>query len=588
MINYQAPLRDIRFTMDELLNFPAHYASLPGAEEATPDLVSMVLEEGAKFANHVAAPLNRDADEVGCVWNNGEVVTPPGFKGAWQRLCDAGWMGLSQPKQYGGQELPKSLNTVFGEMLSTACIPFGLIVGSSEGALATLQAWGSEEQKQIYAYKLVSGEWASTMCLTEAHCGSDLSLMRTKAEPTHDGSYRISGTKVFISQGEHDLTGNIIHFVLARLPGAPAGTKGISLFIVPKFLNDDAGEMGERNNVHCGSIEQKMGMHGSPTCVMNFDGATGYLIGPPNRGLNCMFAFMNHSRVGVAQQGMTHAEFGFQRSLSYARERLQGRSPSGPKNPGGPADPLIVHPDVRRLLLTQKCFSEGGRALIYYLAQLLDIVEKSQDQMARKRAEGLLGLLTPIAKAFLTETGFESANMALQCFGGHGYIREWGVEQNVRDSRIATIYEGVTAIQALDLISRKILMNNGENLAIFTNEICQFCQANGNSPASAELSQVLVNYCDEWHNLAKQVGTAGAINADELGAAAVDFLMYSGYLVLGYFWARSASIAQKALDEGVSDTDFYHAKIKTAVFISNAYCQEPAVMRRQWQGGQNR
>jgi len=566
MTNYKAPLRDMHFAMNELLDFPAHYASLPGCEEATPDLVSAILEEGAKFASQVIAPLDRDADEVGCTWNNGEVTTSPGFKEAWQQFLDAGWMGLNKPVEYGGQGLPKSLNTAFEEMMITACVPFSFHPCTIEGALATLGAWGSEEQKSNYIPKLASGQWLSAMGITESNCGSDLGLMRSKAEPNADGSYRITGTKIFISQGEHDMSDNIVHMVLARLPDAPAGTKGISLFIVPKFLLNDAGEAGERNAVHCGSLEHKMGLHGSPTCVMNYDGATGYLLGPANRGLNCMFSFLNSARLGVAQQGMTHAEFGFQKSLAYAKDRLQGRSLTGPKNPDGPADPLIVHPDVRRLLLTQKCYAEGGRAFIFYLAQMLDIVEKSQDEAARKQADGLLGLLTPIAKAFLTETGFESANMALQCLGAHGYVREWRVEQNVRDSRVACIYEGSTVIQALDLINRKILMNNSENLGVFTNQIRDFCEANKDIQAVSELLDVLCGYCDEWHQLATQVGAAAADDADELGAAAVDFMMYSGYLVLGYFWARSAVAAQQALDNGASEEDFYSAKIKTANF----------------------
>jgi hypothetical protein len=402
------------------------------------------------------------------------------------------------------------------------------------------------------------------MCLTEAHCGSDLGLLRTRAEPREDGSYAITGTKIFISAGEHDMAENIVHIVLARLPDAPEGTKGISLFIVPKFLAREDGTVGERNAVHCASLEKKMGIKASATCVMNFDGATGYLIGPPNRGLNAMFTFMNTARIGTAIQGLAHGELAWQGSLAYARERLAMRSLSGPKNPEGPADPIIVHPDVRRLLLSQKALVEGSRAFLYYLAQQSDIVDSAEAEEAQA-AENRLALLTPIAKAFVTETGFESANFGLQVFGGHGYIREWGMEQIVRDARIAMLYEGTTGIQAMDLIGRKVLGSGGKLLTDFTALIDDFCTQH-NDEADARFIEPLVHYKDEWLELSLKVGELAMQNPEEAGAAAVDYLMYSGYVVLAWCWARMAVLARQKVAEGGDDKAFYEAKLMTAEF----------------------
>ena len=567
MTVYQAPQRDMQFVMDELLELPAHYASLPGCEDVTPDLISAIREEGAKFATNVLAPLNKIGDEEGCKWENGEVTTPTGFKEAYNQFREAGWTGLTHSPEHGGQGLPTTVGTMFGEMTAAANLAWSLVNGANGGTLETIEAWGTPEQKETYMAKIVSGEWTGTMCLTEPHCGTDLGMLRTKAEPNADGSYNVTGTKIFITEGEHDMSENIIHIVLARLPDAPAGVKGISLFIVPKFIPNAGGENGDKNTVSCGSIEHKMGLNASPTCVMNFDGAKGYLIGAPNRGLNCMFTFMNNARLGVAVQGMIHAEVGFQKSLAYAKDRLQMRALTGPKNPEKPADPIIVHPDVRRMLLTQKSFAEGGRMLNYYISKLLDVIERSDDEDAKKEADDTLGLLTPIAKAFLTEVGFESANMGLQCFGGHGYIKEWEVEQNVRDSRISCIYEGTTGIQALDLLGRKILMTQGERLRNFTKKIHKFCEANKENAVMAEFTEALTTHNKEWGELVMTVGGAAMENPDELGAASVDFMMYSGYVVLAYFWAQAAAVAQKALDEGTTEVDFYNAKIKTARFF---------------------
>jgi alkylation response protein AidB-like acyl-CoA dehydrogenase len=438
--------------------------------------------------------------------------------------------------------------------------------GLSHGAMNTLEAHGTQEQKQQFLTKLVSGEWTGTMCLTESHCGTDLGLLRTRAEPEADGSYRITGTKIFISAGEHDMADNIVHIVLARLPDAPAGTKGLSLFIVPKFLPDAEGGAGERNSLECGSLEHKMGIHGNATCVMNFDGATGYLIGPANKGLNCMFTFMNTARLGTALQGLAHAEWGFQNSLSYARDRLQMRALSGSKNPQGAADPIIVHPAVRNMLLTQKAFAEGGRALIYYCAQLVDRGKQGATKEDRAEADALLAFLTPIAKAFLTEAGYEAANHGMQIYGGHGYIAEWGMEQNVRDSRISMLYEGTTQIQALDLLGRKVLMTQGEALKGFTKIMHKFCQSQEGDAAMAPFVAPLAELNREWGELTMKIGMKAMQDREEVGAAAVDYLMYSGYVVLGYFWARMAQVAQAELAKGSTDTAFYEAKLHCARF----------------------
>ena len=562
MPEYKAPLRDMQFVLNEVLDLEAHYQSLPGCEEATPDMVSAIMEEGAKFAERVLSPLNQVGDQQGCQFNDGEVTTPEGFKDAYQQFVEGGWPSLAHETEYGGQGLPESLGILINEMVGTANWSWSMYPGLSHGAMNTLDAHGTEDQKQTYLTKLVSGEWTGTMCLTEPHCGTDLGMLRTKAEPQEDGSYKISGTKIFISAGEHDMADNIVHIVLARLPDAPEGTKGISLFIVPKHLPET---LGEDNGVSCGSLEHKMGIHGNATCVMNFDNATGYLIGPANKGLNCMFTFMNTARLGTALQGLAHAEWGFQNSLVYAKDRLQMRALTGPARPDKPADPIIVHPEVRKMLLTQKAFAEGGRALIYYCAQLVDKVKLAEGE-EKAQADALLAFLTPIAKAFLTEVGFESANHGLQIFGGHGFIAEWGMEQNVRDSRISMLYEGTTQIQALDLLGRKVLMTQGESLKGFTKILHKFCQAESDNADLAEFIKPLVELNKEWGDITMKVGMKAMQNRDEVGAASVDYLMYSGYAVLGYFWARMAKVAQEKLAAGEGDAAFYQAKINTAKF----------------------
>jgi len=564
MPDYKPPVRDIRFVIEEVLEAEKLFQTLPGYEEATGELMGAIIDEGARFAGEVIAPLYQSGDEEGCQWSADGVTTPQGFADAYRQFVDNGWPALSAPAEHGGQGMPQMLGAVINELAGTANWSWFMYPGLSHGAVHTVESHGDDWQKEVFLTKLVSGQWTGTMCLTESHCGSDLGLLRTKAEPQADGSYAITGTKIFISAGDHDMTENIVHIVLARLPDAPAGTKGISLFIVPKFNVNKDGSLAARNAVQCASIEHKMGIHGNATCVMNFDAARGYLIGEPNRGLNAMFTFMNTARVGTAIQGLAHAERSFQGALAYAKERLAMRSLTGPKNPDGPADPIIVHPDVRRMLLTQKAFAEGNRAFIYYLAQLGDIVHAGSEEDA-KAADDLMALLTPIGKAFATETGFECANLGVQVFGGHGFIREWGMEQIVRDARIALLYEGTTGIQALDLLGRKVLGSGGKLLLGFTRLIDEFCAANAGADM-AQFVKPLLGYKDEWLELSLKIGEAAMQNADEAGASAVDYLMYSGYVTLAYFWARMAAVAQHKLAAGEGDKAFYEAKLHTARF----------------------
>ncbi len=586
MAQFKAPLRDIRFIMEDLLNFYPHYESLPGYEEATPDMVNAILEEAAKFTEEVLTPLNPVGDKEGCqLTEDGIVKTPTGFADAYRQFVEGGWQSLEQPVEYGGQGLPTSIGLIIRELIGTANWSWGMYPGLSHGAIATIHSHGTEEQKETYLRPLISGEWSGTMCLTEAHCGTDLGLLKTRAEPNPDGSYTLSGSKIFISAGDHDMSENIVHIVLARLPDAPPGVKGISLFIVPKFLPNADGSVGERNNVNCGALEHKMGIHGNATCVLNFDDSKGFLVGEANRGLACMFTFMNIARLGTGMQGLASAELAYQNSLTYAKERLQMRSLSGPKNPDGPADPIIVHPDVRRMLLTQKAIAEGGRALIYYASRMADIAEKSSDEAARKTADNTLGFLTPIIKAGLTELGFEAANLGMQCFGGHGYITEWGMEQNVRDARIAMLYEGTTGIQSLDLLGRKVLATRGASLKPVVEQIVEFCNQNRGNPAVKTQVKILKKLAKRWTGITRRIGFAAMRNRDEVGAASVDYLMYSTYVLLAYAWAATAVCAQKKLDEGVSDPDFYRAKIQTAHFYFDKILPRTLALRKSIRTG---
>lgn len=564
-MQYKAPIRDIKFVMHELLKFEDHYKTIPAYAHTDKDTLNSFVEAGASFAENELAPLNRSGDEEGCHFDNGVVTTPKGFKEAYQQYCELGFPSLCADEEFGGQGMPISLGSIINEMTGTANWSFSMYPGLSEGAIRTLEHHGTDAQKQQYLHKLVSGEWTGTMCLTEAHAGSDLGIIRTKAEPNADGSYNITGQKIFISAGEHDMADNIVHIVLARLPNAPQGTKGISLFIVPKFNVTENGEIAERNAVTCGSIEHKMGIKASATAVLNFDKAKGYLIGPENKGLNCMFTFMNTARIGTAIQGLTASELAFQGSISYAKDRLAMRALSGAKAPEQVADPIIVHPAVRNMVLTSKAFAESGRALVYYLSQFADNVAKGEGE-AKESADQMLSLLTPIAKAFLTETGFESANHGVQVYGGHGFIREWGMEQNVRDTRIACLYEGTTEIQALDLLGRKVLGSNGKLLANFSKIIYQFCEENKAKAEMAQFIEPLANLNKEWGELTARIGKEAQTNPDYVGAAAVDYLFYSGYVTLAYLWAKMALVAQEALQGDTTEAKFYQAKIKTAQF----------------------
>ena len=564
-MQYKAPLRDIQFVMHELLDSESHYKTLPAFQEADRELMDSLFEMAASFAENELSPLNQSGDAEGCKFDNGQVTTPKGFKEAYKAYCELGFPALSAEEAFGGQNMPFSLSTVINEMVGTANWSFSMYPGLSHGAIQTIEHHGTDEQKQTYLEKMVSGEWSGTMCLTEAHAGSDLGIIRTKAEPKEDGSYSITGQKIFISAGEHDLTNNIIHIVLARLPGAPAGTKGISLFIVPKVMVNEDSSLGENNKVVCGSIEHKMGIKASATCVMNFDGATGYLIGPENRGLQCMFTFMNVARIGTAVQGLTAAEYAFQGSLTYAKDRLAMRSLSGAKAPEKVADPIIVHPAVRNMLLTEKAFAEGGRALVYYLSHFADTVAKGEGDDL-KFADQMLSLLTPIAKAFLTETGLEAANHGVQVYGGHGFISEWGMEQNVRDTRIACLYEGTTEIQALDLLGRKVLGSQGKLLANFIKIIQTFCEENKENDAMGQFIRPLAKHLKEWSDLTARIGMQATENPDAVGGAAVDYLYFSGYVTLAYLWARMALVAQTEIANGSSEQAFYDAKVKTAQF----------------------
>ncbi|WLQ11601.1 acyl-CoA dehydrogenase C-terminal domain-containing protein [Hahella aquimaris] len=565
MLNYKAPQRDVAFVMDELLGFFEHYEKL-GFADATPDMVQAILQEGGKFAENILAPLNAVGDTEGCSWHEGVVTTPKGFKEAYQQYVEGGWPAMSQPLEYDGQGLPYSLSSVLSEWFSGANHAWAMYPGLSQGCIETILAHGSDSQRQRFLPHLIAGRWTGTMCLTEPHCGSDLGLLKTKAEPQPDGAYAITGTKIFISAGDHDLSDNIVHVVLARLPDAPAGTKGISLFIVPKFNVSESGEITTPNTLSCGSLEHKMGIKGSATCVMNFDGARGYLIGEPNRGLNCMFTFMNAARVGVGLEGLAATEAAFQGAISYARDRLQMRSLKGPVNKDKPADPIIVHPDVRRMLLTQKAIREGGRALAMYCTQQIDLTLYSEDADAKASAEAKLALLTPIVKAFLTETAQECTSYGMQVYGGHGFIKEWGMEQLARDTRICTMYEGTTGIQAIDLLARKIIGSKGELLRQFVNEIRAFCETQNTARHFSVWTDALLQHLDEWLQLAQGVAEKAQSNPDEIGAASVEFLMYSGYVCLAYFWLRMALTAKEKLDAQSGDSDFYQAKLHTAEF----------------------
>ncbi len=561
MIDYRAPLREIDFVLNELLDAPAHYARLSGCEPLDRELLGSVIEGAARFSEEVVAPLLRSGDEEGCRFEAGEVKTPTGFAEAFRLYGEGGWQSLTTPVAEGGQGLPPSVGMLVSELIGSGNWAWSMYGGLAQAPVTCLLNGGSEAQKRTYLPRLLSGEWAGTMCLTEAHCGSDVGLLRTKAVRQDDGSYAISGTKIFVSGGEHDMTSNIIHSILARIEGAPEGTRGVSLFIVPKHLVNEDGSLGPRNAVHCASIEKKMGLKGSATCVMSFEGARGFLLGEENRGLDVMFKLMNTARLGTAVQGLALGEVAAQGAVDYARQRLQMRSLTGTKNPDGEADPIIVHPDVRRMLLTQRALCEGSRAFIYWLSQLVDLAAYGPED-ERQRASDRLELLTPVAKAFCTEASQEVTNLGLQVYGGHGYIADNGMEQIVRDGRISTVYEGTTGIQALDLVGRKVLASGGKLLHALTAEIAEWCAKRRSDirldPFVARLEEATAR----WEDITGVMSERAIQNLDELGSASVDYTLYGGYTLLAWMWARSAEVALDADD----DSPLHRAKIETARF----------------------
>ncbi len=565
MADYQAPLRDMRFVLNEVFDAPSLWASLPKiAENVDPDTADAILEEAGKITSGVLAPLNREADEQGCKWNEGEVSTPEGFKEAYQTIVEGGWNGLGGNPDFGGMGMPKTLVAQFEEMMQGANMAFGLAPMLTAGACLALDAHGSQELKEKYLPNMYSGVWSGAMDLTEPHAGTDLGIIRTKAEPNDDGSFNITGTKIFITWGEHDMAENIIHLVLAKLPDAPKGPKGISLFLVPKFMVNDDGSLGERNQFSCGSIEKKMGIKGSATCVMNFDGAKGWLVGEENKGLAAMFTMMNYERLGVGIQGIGAAEASLQSAREYANERIQSRAPTGAQQPEKAADPILVHPDVRRMLMTMKSYVEGGRAFSTYVAQWLDISKYSDNDEQRKHAEGMVALLTPVAKAFLTDRGLDTTIIGQQVFGGHGFIREWGQEQLVRDCRITQIYEGTNGIQAMDLMGRKVVGSQSKLYELFAQDVAAFIEANSSDEALRPYLEPLAASLERLSDVTEHVVNQAANNPEAIGAAAVDYLDMFGYTALAYMWAK---VVKAAAPKAEGDTSgFYTGKVKTARF----------------------
>ena len=564
---YSAPLDNIRFVLHEVLG-AEKLAELPGYEDtATADLMDQILEEGAKLCEEVLFPINQSGDEEGCTYENGVVRTPKGFKEAYEMFSEGGWCGVAADPEYGGMGLPMLVNTVMQEMICSSNMSFGMYPGLSQGAYEALHVFGTDEQKDTYLPKLVSGEWSGTMCLTEPHCGTDLGLIKSKAVPNDDGSFNITGTKIFISAGEHDLTENIIHLVLAKLPDAPDGVKGISLFVVPKFMPNDDGSVGARNGVMCGSIEHKMGIHGNSTCVMNFDDAQGWLVGAPHKGLRAMVTMMNAARLGVAMQGLGIAEVAYQNGVNYAKDRLQMRALDGTKAPDKPADPIIVHPDVRRMLLKSKAFCEGSRALSYWVGMNLDISIKSEDEAQKQAADDLVALLTPIIKAYQTDMGFEIANETIQVHGGHGYIREYGVEQYARDARIAQIYEGTNGIQALDLVGRKMGAHMGRYLRRFFHPVSEFIEDNQANESMQEFVFPLAKAFAKLQQSTATIAQKGLKDPVEAGAASSDYLRQFALVALAYMWAQMAKVAIEKKDDANGRADFYESKIQTARFF---------------------
>lgn len=581
---YNPPLRDMQFVMHEVLNVVDDLKALPPHADIDADTINAVLEEGGKFAAEMLLPLNQVGDKQGCKLDQTthEVKTPDGFKAAYEQYVAGGWPALSCDPAFGGQGLPIVVNQCMYEMMNSANQAWTMYPGLSHGAYECLHEHGTDEQKQMYLPKLTSGEWTGTMCLTEPHCGTDLGMLRSKAEPQADGTYKITGSKIFISAGEHEMTTNILHLVLARLPDAPVGSKGISLFIVPKFNVNKDGSLGSRNGIICSGLEHKMGIHGNSTCQMTLDSAVGTLVGLPNKGLNAMFVMMNAARLGVGNQSLGLTEVAYQNAVAYARDRLQMRALSGPKAPDKAADPIIVHPDVRKMLLTARAYAEGGRALAVYAATLIDKELHSVDEQARKESADLVALLTPIIKAFGTDNGWIATSHCMQVFGGHGYIHESGMEQFVRDARINMIYEGTNTIQSLDLLGRKVLGDNGAKLKKFGKLVAQFVEDEGVNEAMQEFINPLADIGEKVTKLSTEIGMKAFGNADEVGAAAVDYLRVCGHLVYAYFWARMAKVA---LEKQGGGDPFYKAKLATARFYFAKLLPETAMLIRTARAG---
>jgi len=584
MAQYTPPLRDMQFVMHEVLKVTDELKALPPFADIDADTINAVIEEGGKFASQVIFPLNKSGDQEGCTLDKAthEVSPPKGFKEAYKTYVEGGWPSLSCDPAHGGQGLPHLLNQCLYEMMNSANQAWTMYPGLSHGAYEALHAHGTDEQKKTYLPKLTSGEWTGTMCLTEPHCGTDLGLLRTKAEPQADGTYKITGAKIFISAGEHDLTENIVHLVLARLPDAPPGSKGISLFVVPKFNVNADGSLGARNPIFCTGLEHKMGIHGNATAQLTLDGAVGTLVGEPHKGLQAMFVMMNAARLGVGMQSLGLTEVAYQNAVAYAKDRLQMRALSGPKAPDKPADPIIVHPDVRKMLLTARAYAEGGRALGLWTTLQLDKELSSDDADVRKEAGDMVALVTPVIKAFLTDNGWIATSHCLQVFGGHGYIAEWGMEQYVRDARINMIYEGTNTVQSLDLLGRKVLADNGAKLRKFGKMVEEFIEEEGTNEAMQEFVNPLADLGGKVVKLTTELGMKAFGNQDEVGAAAVDYLRVVGHLMFAYFWARMARVA---LDRQGGGDPFYQAKLATARFYFAKLLPETAALIRTARAG---
>ena len=586
MPTYKAPVEDVQFLLDDVFHWE-RYGNMPGFSDASPDVVAAILQEAAKFTEEVLTPLNRSGDQEGCTRNaDGSVTTPKGFKEAYRQLVEGGWVGISVPAEYGGQGLPATMTMVVNEMLASANMAFAMYPGLTQGAIAALLRHGSPEQKKTYLPKMTTGAWTGTMNLTEPHCGTDLGLLRTKASPQPDGSYKITGTKIFISAGEHDLADNIIHLVLARIDGAPEGTKGISLFIVPKFFVNADGSLGSRNGVMCGSIEHKMGIHANSTCVMNYDGATGWLLGEPHHGLHAMFTMMNEARLAVGMQGLSISEVAYQNAAIYARERLQGRSISGVKAPDKPADPIIVHPDIRRALMSVKSFNEAARALLLWTALKGDVSHRSPDEKERQAADDHMGLLTPVVKGVLTDTGFANTVAAQQVFGGHGYIAEHGMEQFVRDARIAMIYEGANGIQALDLVGRKLGRDGGRAVTAFFKEVGGYVKEHSADDAMKPYVVPLGEALAQLQQATMWFAQNAMKKPDNAGAGSTDYMHLFGLVALAYMWAQIAKAAQAKLKNGANGAeDRMKAKLVTGKYFMERVLPETAAHLKRIQSG---